>query len=69
MRRIDLVVSDDLMAEIDAMAAEAGVERHDIVRRGLAVLSAFRDARARGITHIGFTADPKRLDVEILNVL
>jgi predicted transcriptional regulator len=69
VKRLDVILSDDLAADLDAIAAEAGVERHDVVRRGLAVLLAFREARARGIGHIGFTSDPARLDVEIVNVL
>lgn len=69
MKQIDLRISEQLDQEIRDIAAEHGIAPHDVLRRGLAVLKAFRAARARGICHIGFTAEPAKLDVEVTNVL
>lgn len=69
MRRLDFLISADLDRELTAIAEGAGIQQHDVLRRGLAVLKAARIARARGLPHIGFTTDPARLDLELLNVL
>ena len=69
MRRLDLLISEDLDREITAIAEGAGIPRHDVLRRGLAVLKAARLARDRGLPHVGFTTDPARLDLEVVNVL
>lgn len=69
MRRLDLLISADLDRELTAIAEGAGICRHDVLRRGLAVLKAARIAKARGLPHIGFTTDPARLDLEVVNVL
>lgn len=69
MRRLDFLISDDLDRELTAIAESAGIPRHDVLRRGLAVLKAARIARDRGLPHVGFTTDPARLDLELVNVL
>lgn len=69
MRRLDLLISAELDRELTAIAESAGVPLHDVLRRGLAVLKAARIAKARGMPHIGFTHDPARLDLELVNVL
>jgi len=69
MKRLDVLVSGPLDREIREIARESGIEHHDVLRRSLAVLKAFRDARARGIRHLGFVADAGKLDIEVTNVL
>ena len=69
MRRLDLLISADLDRELTAIAESAGIPRHDVLRRGLAVLKTARIARARGLPHIGFTTDPARLDIELTGAL
>lgn len=69
MRRVDLLISADLDRELTAIAGGAGICRHDVLRRGLAVLKAARIARDRGLPHVGFATDPARLDLELTGVL
>lgn len=69
MKCLDVLVSVPLDRKIREIAREAGIEPHDVLRRGLAVLKAFRDARARGIAHLGFVAEAGKLDIEVTNVL
>lgn len=67
--RLDLVVSDELDAEISAIAREAKCSRADVLRRGLAVMKVFQEQRRLGRRHLGFVADPSQLDAEVINVL
>ena len=69
MRRLDLLISEELDRELTVISESAGIPRHDVLRRGLAVLKAARIARGRGLPHVGFTTDPARLDLELVNVL
>jgi predicted transcriptional regulator len=69
MKRLDLRISDELDREISEIAEGAGCPRHDVLRRGLAVLKATRMARDMGLPHLGVTSDPGKLDLEIKNVL
>jgi hypothetical protein len=66
---LELVISAELDAEITEMAREAGIERADVLRRGLAVMKAFQMERREGRKHLGFVSDPGQLDTEIINVL
>ena len=68
-KRIDVRISEELDLLLRNFEVEDGIPRHDVLRRGLAVMKAYRDQRKRGKSHLGFVGDPSRLDVEILNVL
>lgn len=68
-KRLSVNISHDLDRLIDQLASEANISRTDVVRRGLAVMEAFRQQRAAGREHIGFVSDPTKLDAEIINVL
>ncbi len=69
MKELSVQISAELDFELTQMAVEAGVSRIDILRRGLAVMKGFRIAKLRGFRHIGFVTDPKKLDIEVVNVL
>ena len=69
MRRLDFLISADLDRELTSIAESAGIQHHDVLRRGLAVLKADRIARDRGLPHVGFATDPARLDLELTGVL
>jgi len=68
-KRLNVAISDELDELIDELAQETGTSRTDVVRRALAVMKAFRQQKKAGRNHIGFVADPKNLDAEIINVL
>lgn len=67
--RYDLSMDADLYRDFQKMAREEGTDMADIIRRGLAVMLVFSQARKRGHYHLGFVSDPKRLDVEMTGVL
>lgn len=67
--RLNIEVSEDLARLLDNLAAEEDATRTEIVRRALAVLKAYRDQIEVGRTHIGFTRDADRLDLELVGVL
>lgn len=67
--RLSIEVSQDLADLLDSLAQSEDTTRTEIVRRSISVLKAFREQKAVGRTHIGFTADPRGLDAEMLGVL
>ena len=69
VKRLSVVISDELDDLIDELAAEARTSRTEVVRRALAVMKAFKQQKAIGRNHIGFVKDPQKLDAEIVNVL
>jgi hypothetical protein len=68
-RTVDLKISAEVDTLLDELSAETGCTKADIIRRGLAVMKGFQTQRKLGQTHIGFTADPSKLDTEITGVL
>lgn len=68
-RRLNLDVSAELDREWSEMARDCGLEKGDILVRGLAVMKAFSESRRDGLMHLGFTSDPARLDRRVVNVL
>ncbi|WP_370314195.1 ribbon-helix-helix protein, CopG family [Sagittula sp.] len=68
-KRLSVNISDDLDRLIDELADDAKITRADVVRRALAIMKAYKQQKAHGRTHIGFTADASKLDAELLNVL
>jgi hypothetical protein len=67
--RLNIEVSHELADLIDSLATTEDTTRTEIVRRSLSVLKAFREQQAVGRTHLGFTADPRSLDAEMLGIL
>ncbi|MBY0537904.1 hypothetical protein K2P47_00725 [Patescibacteria group bacterium] len=51
------------------MERDTEITMEGLVRRGLSVLKAYREAKRDGLNHLGFVADPTKLDREITNVL
>jgi predicted transcriptional regulator len=66
--RFDLKLSPALVATVNAIAADTGSTRTDVVRQAFALLKAVHEAKARGL-HVGFAADPSRLDTAIVGIL
>jgi len=67
--RLNIEVSEEVARLLDNLAEREDVTRTEIVRRGLAVLKAFRDQIDVGRAHIGFVENPKSLDAELIGVL
>jgi hypothetical protein len=67
--RLNIEVSEDLARLLDNLAEDEDVTRTEIVRRALAVLKAYKDQIDVGRTHIGFTRDADKLDLELVGVL
>ncbi len=67
--RLNIEVSQDLADLLDTLASSEDTTRTEIVRRSLSVLKAFREQQAVGRGHMGFTADPRSLDAEMLGIL
>ena len=67
--RLSIEVSKELAALLDSLAENEETSKTEIVRRALSVMKAYRDQATVGRKHIGFTADPAKLDSELLGVL
>lgn len=67
--RLNMIVSSEVAGMIDDIAEDEGCTRTEVVRRGLSVLRAFKQQRAVGRIHMGFVADPLKLDAEIVGIL
>lgn len=67
--RLSFDVSPDVNRLLQELAEQEGTTKADIVRRGVAVVKAFRQQRKEGYKHLGFTADRNKLDAEMLGVL
>ena len=67
--RMAFDASGDLVDLLDELALQEGTTRADIVRRGISVLIVFRQQKALGRHHLGFTSNPRVLDAEMLGVL
>lgn len=67
--RMNIEVSQDIADLLDSLAQEEDTTKTEIVRRALSVLKAYKQQKARGRTHIGFTSDPTALDAELVGIL
>jgi len=67
--RLSIEVTKGLAALLDSLAAKEDTTKTEIVRRALSVMKAYKDQVAAGRTHLGFTADPTKLDAELVGIL
>lgn len=67
--RLSMEVSQSVIDLIDELADRECTTRSDIVRRALAVVKMAKEQFAVGNTHLGFTSDASKLDVEMIGVL
>jgi len=67
--RLTLEINEDLARLLDQIAEDEAVPRTEIVRRALAVIKTYKEQVDIGRTHIGFTKDSDKLDLEIVGVL
>jgi hypothetical protein len=67
--RLSIEVSQELANLLDSLAEGEETTKTEIVRRALSIMKAYRDQSSVGRKHIGFTADPTKLDAELLGIL
>lgn len=67
--RLSIEVTKELATLLDSLAEGEGASKTEIVRRALSVMKAYREQATAGRTHIGFTADPTKLDAELVGIL
>lgn len=67
--RLSIEVSKELAALLDSLAENEETSKTEIVRRALSVMKAYKEQANVGRKHIGFTADPTKLDSELVGVL
>jgi len=67
--RMNIELSQEVAAFLEALAQEECTTRTEIIRRALSVMKAYRQQKERGRGHIGFVSDPAKLDVEIVGIL
>ncbi len=68
-KRLSMNISSELDQLIETLARGGDMSRSDVVRRALSVMKAYQEQKAAGRGNLGFTADPAKLDAQILNVL
>jgi hypothetical protein len=67
--RLNIEVNEELAALLDALADTEDTTKTEIVRRALSVMKAYKEQMKVGRSHIGFTADPTKLDAELIGIL
>jgi hypothetical protein len=67
--RLSIEVSKELASLLESLATQEDTTKADIVRRALSVMKAYKEQASAGRTHLGFTADPTKLDAELVGVL
>jgi len=67
--RLSIEVTKELAALLDSLAEHEDTTKTEIVRRALSVMKAYKEQAAVGRNHIGFTADPTKLDAELVGIL
>src|SRR4051812_11082986 len=64
--RFTLTLQKDVYDYFEIMAREEGVGIDVLLVRGLGLMKLFHEKRKIGFTHLGFTKDPKNLDLEVV---
>jgi len=67
--RLSIEVSKELANLLDSLAESEDTTKTEIVRRALSVMKAYKDQAKVGRRHLGFTADPTKLDAELVGIL
>jgi predicted transcriptional regulator len=67
--RMNIEVSKEVADFLEEVAASEDTTKTEIVRRALSVLKAYKQQKARGRNHIGFTNDASKLEAEIVGIL
>ncbi len=67
--RMNIEVSKEIADFLDEIASSEDTTKTEIVRRALSVLKAYKQQKAKGRNHIGFTEDASKLDSELVGIL
>jgi hypothetical protein len=67
--RLSIEVSRELAALLDSLAENEETTKTEIVRRALSIMKAYKEQSSVGRRHLGFTADPTKLDAELVGIL
>ncbi len=67
--RMSIEVSKEVADFLEELSKEEGASKTEIIRRSLSVMKAYKSQKSVGRNHIGFTADPQKLDAEIVGIL
>jgi predicted transcriptional regulator len=67
--RMNIEVSQDVASFLEELALSESTTKTEIVRRALSVLKAYKQQKSKGRGHLGFTADPDKLDAELVGIL
>jgi hypothetical protein len=67
--RMNLEVSKDVADFLEELASSEDTTKTEIVRRALSILKAYKQQKAKGRNHIGFTDDPSKLEAELVGIL
>jgi hypothetical protein len=67
--RMTIEFSTDVSDLLKSLAETEETTQVEIVRRALSVMKAYKDQKARGRHHLGFTTDPEHLDVQLIGIL
>jgi hypothetical protein len=67
--RMTIEFSTDVSDLLKSLAETEETTQVEIVRRALSVMKAYKDQKARGRYHLGFTTDPEHLDVQLIGIL
>lgn len=67
--RLSIEVSKELAALLDSLAETEDTTKTEIVRRALSIMKAYKEQASVGRSHLGFAADPTKLDAELIGIL
>ena len=62
-------ISKEFSDFLEQLASEEATTKVEIMRRAFGILEIYKKQKQAGNTHIGFTSDPSKLDVELVGVL
>ncbi|HEY3919436.1 MAG TPA: ribbon-helix-helix domain-containing protein [Stellaceae bacterium] len=66
--RLNLQLSQELNAALEAIAEDTGTNRTDVIRQALALMKVAHQAKQKG-RHLGLVSDPAKLETEIVGLI
>ena len=67
--RMSIEVSKEVAEFLEQLASEEATTKTEIMRRAFSVMKVYKQQKQFGNTHIGFTSDPSKLNVELVGIL
>lgn len=69
MPTLRMETSSEVAGFLKDLAAKYGITVDEVVARAIVAMGLIRAMRKRGLLHVGFVADPRRLDAELRGLL